>query len=169
MPRDDCVHPEVDVPCPESGYFGGACTFELCQQASYRRRRYAKAPSNVGSLLAALSGAMDQKRSVDRTHLQACNILDQELLYFFGLCKLIVDDDRWDFLNTEQAACERSALPFDQQKVAGVVGRKANGDRRQNTELLDRSLKLTMAVSVALAVQSGFRSDARNHNIPHDE
>ena len=63
-----------------------------------------EAPRYLGGLLTLLPSAGDQQGAIDRPHAQARDVLDQKLLNFNILRKAVVDDDRGDLVDPQQAA-----------------------------------------------------------------
>jgi hypothetical protein len=104
----------------------------------------------------------DQERSVGSAEPQPRHVLDQELLDLLGLGVAVVDDQRRDLLDIEQAAGQRASLALNKEEVATPVRCTANGDRCQDAELLDGPAELAVAVTVALPTEAFLRSNPRD-------
>jgi hypothetical protein len=63
-----------------------------------------ESPGYLGGLFTVLPSAGDQQGAIDPSHAQARDVLDQKLLNFHILRKAVVDDDRGDLVDPQQAA-----------------------------------------------------------------
>jgi hypothetical protein len=126
-----------------------------------------KSPRDFAGLLAGLTRPGDQQSPVDGSHTQASDVLDEELLDLLVVGELIIDDNRGDAVDAEQAARERPALAFDQDVVARAVWCTTHSDGSKDAELADRPAQLTMAVAIPLASEAILRTDTRNRDLPN--
>jgi hypothetical protein len=165
--RDDCMERQVDLARSQCGHLARARPIKLGFQTTDCYWRDAEPAGNLGSLLASLARPSDQQGSVNRSHTQTSNILDEELLYLLVICELVVDDDRWDGPDAEQAAGKRPALPFYEEVVASSVRSASHSDGRENTELLDRPAKLTVPLAVTLPPKAMLWTDPGNRDLLH--